>query len=631
MTASLQKERPSPPSDAAVPAQVQLRLLATSDLHMHLSGHDYHADEPCVQKGLCLTATLIAQARREVAGAVLLDNGDFLQGSPLGDYVVRAGLPSHPMMQAMAHLRYDAVNLGNHEFSHGIGTLTAALEEAAFPVLSANTLPKDGSKLDPLIRPWAIVERRLTDQHGQVHPVRLGVIGVLPQETGIWDRQAIGGEVQMRPMSETVARHIPGLRAAGADVIVVLAHCGIGPASDASGPQDGALEIAAIDGVDALVTGHIHMVFPGPELSAMPDVDTKAATLHGKPAVMPGFFGSHLGVIDLDLTRTAGGWRVSGHRVEARAISGRDAAGLPVARVAPDATLTALVSPVHEATRDWARRPVGRTPAALHSFFAMVTDCPSVQIVNQAQSAYVTARLADGPLAQLPVLSASAPFRAGGLGGPENFTFIPPGDVLLRNAADLYTHPNTIMALRVTGAGVRTWLECSARGYLQVTPGLADQPLFGPDLPSFVFDTISGLTYEIDLSQPSVDQGGQRIRNLCWRNRPVDPAQEFILATNSYRGTGNGGYASAEPFCVVLDEQIANRDILIAHMGRVLPDPGATLMPQPPAWRFRSMPGTSVIFDTSPMAAACLGDQPHLALTPLCRTDAGFLRLRLAL
>ncbi|MDO9640679.1 MAG: bifunctional 2',3'-cyclic-nucleotide 2'-phosphodiesterase/3'-nucleotidase [Pseudotabrizicola sp.] len=612
-------------------AKVLLRLMATSDLHMHLSGHDYHADSPCVLKGLCLTASLITQARAEVAGSILLDNGDFLQGSPLGDYVARVGLRPHPMIHAMAHLGYDAVNLGNHEFSHGTATLAAALAEAPFPILSANTLPRMANPVSPLIRPWTMLERQLTDQNGQSHLLRIGVIGVLPMETEIWDRQAIAGQVRMRPMTETVARHIPDLQAAGADVIVVLAHCGALTAVTGSGPPEGALDIAALDGVDAVVMGHVHMVFPGPGLAPTPGLDASAGTLHGKPAVMPGFFGSHLGVIDLDLIRDGTIWRVASHRVAARPISGRGADGAPVGLVAPDETLTALIRPAHEATRTWARKPVGHTPRAIHSFFALATDCSSVQIINQAQIRYVTKRLAGGPLAHLPVLSATAPFRAGGVGGPENYTYIPPGDILLRHAADLYMHPNTIMALQITGAGLRTWLEYAARGYLQVVPGLADQPLIGADLPSFVYDTIFGLTYEIDLSAKPVDKGGQRIRSLCWQGAPLDPAQDFILATNSYRGSGNGGYTKCENTRVVLDEQIANRDILIAHISRTLSAGGSAQGSDCPGWRFRPLPGTSVIFDTSPLAGQHLSDQPHLALTPMCRTQDGFLRLRLTL
>lgn len=598
---------------------------------MHLTSHDYHADMACVRNGLCRTATLIAQARQEVAGAILLDNGDFLQGSPLGDYVARTKLRPHPMIRAMRHLGYDAVNLGNHEFSHGIDLLTDAVSDAPFAVLSANTVTRAESPLGKVLKPWTIIDRHLSDGQGRVHLVRVGLVGVLPPETEIWDRHAIDGQIRVHPMKQAVARHIPDLRAAGADVIVVLAHCGPSAEIDGSGGAEGALDIATVDGVDTLIMGHVHMVFPGPVPIAVAGIDPQAATLHGKPAVMPGFFGSHLGVIDLYLDQNGGRWQVVGHRVAARPIASRDPDGRPKGLVPPDTALSTLVSPVHEATRAWVRKPVGHNVRAIHSFFAMVTDCVSVQIVNQAQAAYVKDRLSDGPLAHLPVLSASAPFKAGGLGGPENYTFIPPGDILLRHVADLYIHPNTIMALRMSGADLRNWLEWSVRGYRQVTPGQADQPLLRPELPSFVYDTIGGLTYEIDLSAPAVDQGGQRIRNLRWQDAPLDPAQEFILATNSYRGSGNGGYIPDTIAGVVLDDQTANRDILTAYIERTLAETGAPMRPQAPCWRFSTLKDTSVVFDTSPLAGAFLSNQTRLALTPLNRSDTGFLRLRLSL
>lgn len=597
---------------------------------MHLAAYDYHADRVCARKGLSLTASLITRARAETPGSILLDNGDFLQGSPLGDLVARSGPSAHLMIQAMTHLGYDAVNIGNHEFSHGMDTLIAALSQAPFPVLSANTVADPASPLSRLLRPWVIIDRVLADSAGRSHTVRIGVIGVLPPETEVWDRQAIGGQARMLPLTETVARTIPLVRSAGADIIVVLAHCGLGTCLHESPSEDGALRMAQIDGVDALIMGHVHMVFPGPVAPDLDAVDARRGTLYGKPAIMPGCFGSHLGLIDLTLARQDNRWAVVTQQVEARPIAVRQANGdlAPVAQ--PEPVLTALIEPMHKATLDWARQPIGTTPRAIHSFFSLVTDCPSVQIVNAAQTAYVTARLAGGPLAHLPVLSATAPFRAGGLGGPENYTFVPPGDLLLRHASDLYIHPNTIVALRLNGAALRQWLEFSVQGYRTIQRGLQDQPLLHENLPSFLYDTISGLTYEIDLTAPPVLRSGQRICNLCWQGLPLDPAQEFILATNSYRGSGSGGYALADSAQVVLAEQLSNRDILIAHIRQTLahqtqPDRAA------PAWRFRPTPGTSVIFDTSPMAAGYLVDHPDLKLTPIQLTDDGFLRLRLEL
>ena len=69
--------------------QLKLRLLQTTDLHMHLLGWDYYQDKPAEEFGLDRTATLIKAARAEVMNTLLFDNGDLLQGNPLGDYMAK--------------------------------------------------------------------------------------------------------------------------------------------------------------------------------------------------------------------------------------------------------------------------------------------------------------------------------------------------------------------------------------------------------------------------------------------------------------------------------------------------------------------------------------------------------------
>ena len=62
-------------------------------------------------------------------------------------------------------------------------------------------------------------------------------------------------------------------------------------------------------------------------------------------------------------------------------------------------------------------RPVGKTSAPLYSYFALVADDPSVQIVSQAQTWYIKDMLKETEYKDLPMLSAAAPFKAGGRGG----------------------------------------------------------------------------------------------------------------------------------------------------------------------------------------------------------------------
>ncbi|MBP0573912.1 5'-nucleotidase C-terminal domain-containing protein, partial [Mycobacterium tuberculosis] len=90
----------------------------------------------------------------------------------------------------------------------------------------------------------------------------------------------------------------------------------------------------------------------------------------------------------------------------------------------------------------------------------------------------------------LPVLSAAAPFKAGGRSGPDYYTDVAAGDVAIRNVADLYLYPNTVRAVEVTGANVREWLERSVGIFNQIEVGKADQPLINASFPSYNFDVI---------------------------------------------------------------------------------------------------------------------------------------------
>ena len=76
-----------PFSARAQAGQAHLRIMETTDLHVHIWPYDYYADEAIDTVGLARTAALVEAVRSEATNSVLLDNGDFLQGNPLGDYI----------------------------------------------------------------------------------------------------------------------------------------------------------------------------------------------------------------------------------------------------------------------------------------------------------------------------------------------------------------------------------------------------------------------------------------------------------------------------------------------------------------------------------------------------------------
>ena len=615
------------PMVAVTRSPLRLRLLATSDLHAHILPWDDLTDQPAPERGLAQIASLIAQARAEVPGSLLLDNGDFLNGSPLADHIaenrpVTDNAP-HPMIAAMNLLAYDAATLGNHEFSYGLPFLKRALSSARFVVVASNTDRLLPSGRRPFLPRYTLVPRLLADTAGQLHRVTVGVIGVLPPQTAIWERKHLEGQLGAKDILQTVQAMVPKLRRAGADVVVVLSHSGLGAAGGAAGGENVSLTLAGLKGVDAVIAGHTHQVF------SSADVGPKSA-----PIVMPGFFGSHLGVIDLALEREGSVWQVVGHQTEVRPVAVRTGInGKVVPLVAPDAAIVESARLATAAMRQHDAQPVGKTLMPLHSFFSLIGHSRVQTLLAEAQAANMRRLLAGTTEEALPMLVSVAPFKAGGRGGPSNYVNIKPGVLTARNIADLYIHPNSSVALRVTGRDVKDWLERSVSLFRQITPGAQDLPLIDPSFPAFNFDMIHGATYQIDLTQPArfdaagreVNLSASRIAKLEMAGKAVLPEQVFVLVTNSYRASGAAGFAGASCDNVVMEGARPLRQVLQEHVAKA----GQILPKQPADWGFCPMPGSTVTFDSSPAAEAHRAEVPGLSVLGIQPT--GFLRFRLGL
>ncbi|MGB3316845.1 MAG: bifunctional 2',3'-cyclic-nucleotide 2'-phosphodiesterase/3'-nucleotidase [Albidovulum sp.] len=622
--------------------QAHLRIMETTDVHVHVFPYDYYSDREVDTVGLARTAAIIGGIRAEATNSMLVDNGDFLQGNPMGDYIAyERGMKdgdTHPIIQAMNALGFDASTLGNHEFNYGLDFLMKSVAGAAFPIVSANVAKKLGANPredETLLKPYVILDREVTDGAGKNHPIRVGLIGFVPPQIMNWDRRHLEGKVNTRDIVETARAWVPQMREEGCDIILALSHSGIAGAEHADGMENASVPLARVDGIDAIMTGHSHLVFPSPAYDGFAEVDARTGTISGKPAVMAGFWGSHMGLIDLLLERDGNEWRVISFTTEARPISKRNEDRSVTALVESVPTVLASVQKEHDETLDYIRRAVGKTSAPLHSYFALVADDPSVQIVSIAQKWYIEEMMKGTAHEGLPILSAAAPFKAGGRGGPDYYTDVAPGDVAIKNVADLYLYPNTIRAVKVTGAQLKDWLERSAGIFNQVTPGEADQILLDPEFPSYNFDVIDGVSYEIDLSQPSkygpkgedLNPGASRIVNLTYDGSPVDPAAEFVIATNNYRASGGGDFPGAKGDTIIFEGPDTNRDIIVRYIveqGSINPAADAN-------WHFKALPGTSVLFDTGPKAEGHIGDLKAVTIEPAGDGPDGFARFRISL
>ncbi|GHC63676.1 bifunctional 2',3'-cyclic-nucleotide 2'-phosphodiesterase/3'-nucleotidase [Neogemmobacter tilapiae] len=626
-----------------LPEPARFRILATTDLHAHLFPYDYYADRPTDEVGLARTASLITRARAEVAQGLLLDNGDFLNGNPLGDHVaqnLKVVEKPHPMVRAMNVLGYDAGTLGNHDFDHGLGLICHAAEAARFPVVCGNfsAMPQSliGQRLAQRVPRWVILSRNIQMPDGRINPLRVGITGAVPPQVHQWAPAQIAGHVQLQDMVAATQRNVGNLRAEGADLIVVLAHSGIGALCPRTGSEHMATAIAALPGVDVIIAGHSHLVFPDPAYPPSEGVDPIRGQLAGKPAVMAGLWGSHLGVVDLDLWHDESRWRFQHQASAVWPILHPERGRTTRPLVHSLSTVLDATYAEHAATLLEIRRPIGLSAVPLNSYFALVTETSATRLVAEAQAAAVARAMRGTPEADLPILSATAPFKAGGRSGPSYFTDIPPGALALRHMADLYPYPNSLQAIRITGAQVADWLEHAANMFCQLRPGEPDQQLIRPEFPCYNFDTIIGLTYQIDLSQPRrfaddgrcIDPQSRRISDLCLNGRPLASDQPLIMATNNYRAGGGGnfpGLANCGP--PLWQSQATVRDLLIDHVQNL----GIVKGIKTPSWRFRPLAGTSALFETSGAARQRLDDAHGLDLQLVQTTAQGFARFRLRL
>ncbi len=590
---------------------VNLRILETSDIHVNLMNYDYYQTKTDNKVGLVQTATLVNKAREEAKNSVLFDDGDALQGTPLGDYVANKIKdpknpvdPSytHPLYRVMNLMKYDVISLGNHEFNYGLDYLNKVIEKTDFPVINSNVYKDDHDDKEEndenYFKPYHILKKEVVDEAGEKQIVKIGVMGFVPPQIMNWDKANLEGKVKAKDIVATARIMVKKMQDEGADIIVALAHSGVDKSEykEANKMENASYHLATqVPGVDAVLMGHSH--------TEVKDV------FNGVPVVMPGVFGSNLGIIDMQLKKVNGKWEVQKDQSKPQLRPIANSKGTPL--VESDQKLVNEIKDEHQATIDYVNTPVGETKAPINSYFSLVQDDPSVQIVTNAQKWYVEQELKKPEyekIKDIPVLSAGAPFKAGGRNGATYYTDIPAGTLAIKNVADLYVYPNTLYAVKVNGAQVKEWLEMSAGQFNQIDPTKTEeQPLVNIGYPTYNFDILDGLKYEIDVTQPAkydkdgkvVNANANRIVNMTYEGKPVADNQEFIVATNNYRGSSKTfpGVSEGE---VIYQSQDETRQIIVKYMQE-------TPVINPTAdknWTFKPIVADKLIttFDSSPNA-----------------------------
>ncbi|HYP14543.1 MAG TPA: 5'-nucleotidase C-terminal domain-containing protein [Bryobacteraceae bacterium] len=491
--------------------QVDITLLATTDLHGNIYPYDYLTGAN-VNRGLAKMATLIKQERKAAPNALLIDCGDTIQGAPLesvyqtfvrtgkfpGNLKPSVALKADPMMLVMNRVGYDAMVVGNHEFNFGLDAMQKAREAARFPWISANARATAASGRKPFA-PYFLKT---------VEGVKVAVIGITTPAVPSWEKPENFRDYQFIDAKDAVIKALAEVQQHKPDLVIVAAHMGLerdpktGAIRQGDARRENSLYQIAHDvkGIDAIVFGHTHQELPEYRIG---DV----------LLMQPKNWGSSLGRMKLTLeSRPEGGFKV---------ISKSSSLIPATAATEADADILRVSKPYHDITEAYLNSKVAEAPAELLAGESRIKDTAIIDAIHAVQMHYGKADVS---------FSASFNPRA----------IIPKGPVTVRQIASLYIYDNELYTIQGNGKMVKDALENAARYYNQCPDTSCRGPLLNRSVIPYNYDMAQGVTYELDLTKPV----GQRVQNLRFNAQPLRDDQPLRIALNNYRAGGSGGYTA---------------------------------------------------------------------------------------
>lgn len=475
----------APTSVFAEGENVKLTIIGTTDLHANIYNYSYEDGKEVDNLGMAKVYSVIQEIRAENPNTLLIDNGDTVQGTILSDDLYNNNLElKHPVIDIMNFMGYDAMVLGNHEYNFGLELIDKIIEEAEFPILAANATYKEDNSY--LAEPYVIKE---------VAGIKVGILGLTNPNIPRWDGPKVQSLNFTTPL-EAAEKHIAEMKEKGVDLIFVSAH--IGYESEYGG--DGADEIVAkFPEIAGVLTGHAHVT----EERKVGNTLVGAAQNAGAQVVR----------FDFELAKEDS-WKVVDSSVKVIDVNEYPASEelKEYAKEYHEKTLDFLVAVIGQATENFA--PESEIPGIPE---AQIRDTGLIDLINDVQLKYTGADISAAAL-----FSQNSNLRE--------------GDVTYASIFEIYKYPNTLVAVEITGAELKDYMEWSAAYYNTFKPGDINIS-FNPNIRVYNYDMFQGVEYKIDLSKPA----GERIVDLTFKGEPVKPEDTFKLAINNYRHSGLQG------------------------------------------------------------------------------------------
>lgn len=464
--------------------QRKCRLLVSSDVHGYVYPYDYATQEE-KPLGFAKLASLIKKYRDE--HTLLIDNGDAFEGAPLAfhhfKYSQETPAPASLVMQAM---RYDYLNLGNHDFNYGQEQLKKHLQTVQATCLTGNVHGLFDAE-DAQTSPLGIIR--------EINGIKLGLFGVVTHYIPQWEKvQNIQG-LHFQDAFSYAQACVEFLRPQ-VDYVVGFYHGGFErdlvsdePTEEQTGENQGSKMVKLLQGLDVLVTGHQHRSLFGQYKNV---VITQTAD-KGKELAVIDFYEKGIESYLLEPTEPA------------------------------QNDLLALVQEQEALCQQWLDAPLGKSKLDLwvqDEHQARFEKHPIVSFLNLVALQATGADLAGNAL----------------FNGAKGFK----KEITVRDIVSTYVYPNTMFIKEVDRKLLKAYLEKNAEFFALDKEGkLMVNPRYVAPKPQYYnYDMVDGIAYTFDLRKPV----GERVVSIVYQGEELAEDKKLSLAINNYRAGGGGDF-----------------------------------------------------------------------------------------
>ena len=543
---------PATQAQAANEGTATLRIISTTDLHGQSVNQNYDSASEHPVGSLAQVYTLIKNARSSLkyGASVTLDIGDTVYGYGSDSIMNGAVTGTEYMYAEMKTMGYDAITIGNHDFDYGYEYIAEALKDAGMNKKVVVSNVYSAKTRNPVWAENKVITKTMTTTKGVKKKVRVGLFGVTdPMLTSHYSHTGI---LVVEDIVESAKEQVAKLKEQNVDVIVALAHSGIGSEQYSSFASDAVYQLSKVDGIDAIMMGDDHVNFPSDDANVQkyysyPGI-TEDGMINGKVAVSVADHGAGIGIADLKLKFANGGVKVVSKSAKLKMVK---------STTEPDASIVELNDAYQEQFDRIYSTSLGTVSSSINNFFATLEDNAAIQAANESKIRFGIEyiNMYAPEYADLPVI-ACTDYQMVGLNSANNYI----------NIKDNFTVADTLnvqdwnrdctSVYWVTGEQLREWLEWRTASAYQDPAQAANIPWTDDEVKARVqsaglspllrdewlenwanYNVFDGIEYEIDVTQPVrygksgvlLNSNAHRITKLTCNGVDVTDTQRFVV------------------------------------------------------------------------------------------------------